>query len=79
MPSPLLSPVHRLALALAACSTITVASLLAATALFGLGWVGLNLLMLPVLVLMFGVLLWVPVDLPRVLPRYARASPLATN
>jgi hypothetical protein len=47
-------------------SAQAVASLLAATALFGLGWVGLNLLMLPVLVLMFGVLLWVPVILPRV-------------
>jgi hypothetical protein len=55
VPSPLLRPVHRLALALAACGTITVVSLLAATALFGLGWVGLNLLMLPVLVPMFGV------------------------
>ncbi|MSQ69452.1 MAG: MFS transporter [Gammaproteobacteria bacterium] len=49
--------------------TQAVASLLAATALFGLGWVGLNLLMLPVLVLMFGVLLWGPVDLPRGPPR----------
>ncbi len=50
-------------------SAQAVASLLAATALFALGWVGLNLLMLRVLALMFGVLLWVPVDLPRVPPR----------